>query len=320
MANPSSRQGLIDYCLRRLGHPVIEINIDDDQIEDRIDEALQYYQEFHFDAVELVYLQEQVTASTLRLQTLVGMSLSVGETITGVTSGATCFVHALSTANTVKVKGVSGTFVAGESFTTSYSGQTGSLAATNVITLGNYDNRYFDMSDAVTGIVRVLPFSSRTRGIDLFDVRYQILMNDLYSLQSTDLIYYTQVKTQLQLINDLLVGQKPIRFNRHQNRLHVDMSWGTDVDVGDYMVVECYRILDPDTFTDVYGDEFLKRYATALLKQQWGVNLKKFEGVQLPGGVTLNGQQIFNEATDEIKELREELQLTYQLPIDFFTG
>lgn len=320
MANPSSRQGLIDYCLRRLGHPVIEINIDDDQIEDRIDEALQYYRDFHYDAVELVYLQEKVTASTLRLQTLVGLSLSVGEKITGVSSGATCYVHALSAANTVLVKGVIGTFTAGESFTASISGQTGSLAATNVITLGNYDNKYFDMSDAVASVIRVLPFSSRTRGIDLFDVRYQILMNDLYSLQSTDLIYYSQVKTHLQLINDLLVGQKPVRFNRHQNRLYVDMSWGTDVDVDDYMVVECYRILDPDTFTDVYDDEFLKRYATALLKQQWGVNMKKFEGVQLPGGVTLNGQKIYDEATDEIKELRDEVQQTYQLPIDFFTG
>lgn len=248
MAIPSSRQGLIDYCLRRLGHPVIEVNLDEDQIEDRIDEAFQFYREFHYDAVELVYLKQEITA--------------------------------------------------------------------NVIA-----DQYITLSDAVTGVVRVLPFSSKsTSGMDMFDVRYQILLNDLYSIQSTDLIYYQQIKTHLQLIQDLLVGQKPVRFNRHQNRLHLDLDWKTDVSVGEYIIVEAYRILDPDTFTDVYNDGFLKKYATALLKQQWGINLKKFEGVQLPGGVTLNGQKIYDEALEELEKLKEEVQNTYQLPVDFMTG
>ena len=317
MASPTSRQGLIDYCLRKLGHPVIEINIDDDQIEDRIDEAFQYYRDFHFDGVELVYLSEAISASSIQITGINAASFTNGEKITGGTSGATTIVHANQAANKIYVKSTSGTFSAGETISGGTSGTTATLTS---ITLGNYDNKYLTMSDAVLSVIRVLPFSSRTRGIDLFDVRYQILLNDLYSIQSADLIYYSQVQTQLQLINDILVGQKPVRFNRHQNRLYVDMNWSDDVEIGDYIIVEAYRILDPDTFTDVYNDGFLKRYATALIKQQWGQNLKKFEGVQLPGGVTLNGQKIFDEATEELDQLREEVKSTYQLPVDFFTG
>lgn len=317
MSSPNSRQTLIDYCLRKLGHPVIEINIDDDQIEDRIDEAFQFYRDFHFDAIENVYLSERITATLIQITGVNAASFSNGEKITGGTSGATSYVYRNISANRFNVKNTTGTFVAGELI----SGATSGTSATiSTVTVGNFDNKYLTMSDAVVSVSRVLPFSSRTRGIDLFDVRYQILLNDLYSIQSTDLIYYTQVKTQLNLINDLLVGQKPIRFNRHQNRLYIDMNWNDDLEIDDYVIVESARILDPDTFNDVYNDGFLKRYATALIKQQWGQNLKKFEGVQLPGGVTLNGQKIYDEATEEITSLREEVKDTYQLPIDFFTG
>ena len=209
MANPSTRQGLIDYCLRELGHPVLEINIDDDQLEDRLDEALQFYRDFHYDAVELVYLKHQVTQQDI-------------------------------------------------------------------------NNEYISINDLIIGVEKVVPFTSRTRGIDLFDVRYQILLNDIYSIQSTDIIYYSQVKTQLELLNQLLVGEKPIRFNRHTNRLYISMDWNTDVTAGEYIIVQCYRVLDPSTYSDVYNDSFLKKYTTALFKKQWGNNLKKFEGVQLP--------------------------------------
>lgn len=317
MANPATRQELIDYCLRKLGHPVLEINVDDDQIEDRIDEAFSYYRDFHFDAVEKVYLKEQINPSTILITGFNAASFSNGEKITGGTSGATAIVHANKDSNEIYVKSVSGTFTASETITGNTSGTTATLST---ITLGNYDNRYITLSDAVISVSRILPFSSRTRGIDLFDVRYQILLNDLYSIQSTDIIYYSQVKTQLQLINDILVGIKPVRFNRHQNRVYIDMSWEDDVAIGDYIIVEAMRALDPTTFTDVYNDGWLKKYATALIKQQWGTNLKKFEGVQLPGGVTLNGQKIFDEAMDEIQALKEEVQNTYQEPVDFFTG
>jgi hypothetical protein len=317
MANPSSRQELIDYCLRSLGHPVLEINVDDDQLEDRIDEAFQFYREYHYDAVELVYLSEKIVPSVIQIAGMNAANFQNGEKITGSTSGATAEIYSNISANRMNVKRVTGTFTATETITGATTGTTATLSS---VTLGNYDNRYLTTSDAVVGVNRVLPFSSRNRGIDLFDVRYQILLNDLYSIQSTDLIYYSQVKTQLQLIQDILVGIKPVRFNRHQNRLYIDMSWEDDIDIGDYIIVEGYRILDPDTFNDVYNDYFLKTYATALIKRQWGNNLKKFEGVQLPGGVTLNGQKIFDEATEELKELKLEVQNTYQQPIDFFTG
>ena len=320
MTAPSSRQNLIDYCLRRLGHPVIEINIDDDQIEDRIDDAFQFYREYHFDGTEQVYLKAELTGSTLTLVTLVGMLFSVGETVTGATSGATAVVTENVSSTAIKIKNLVGTFVANEVITGGTSGVSGALAASNFLTKGSYDNQYFDISDSVIGITRVFPFANRSNGMNMFDIRYQILINDLYSLMSTDLIYYSQVKTQLELINQLLVGVKPIRFNRHMNRLYVDMDWAADAEVGDFMIVEGYRILDPDTFTDIYNDMFLKKYATALIKRQWGENLKKFNGVLLPGGVTLNGQQIYQEAIDEITALEDEMQMKYELPPEFITG
>jgi len=313
----NSRQSLIDYCLRKLGHPVIEINVDDDQVEDRIDEAFQFYREFHFDAIETVYLSEKVTASLIQIAGINAASFANGETITGATSGATATKFSNVSSNRMNVYNVTGTFSAGETFTGATSGTSAVLSS---ITLGNFDNRYFGLSDAVTGIVRVLPFTNKTNGMSMFDVRYQILLNDLYSLQSTDIIYYSQIKTQLELFNQLLVGQKPVRFNRHQNRVYIDMDWKQDVTIGDYIVFEAFRILDPDTFTDVYNDMFLKEYATAIIKRQWGSNLKKFEGVQMPGGVTLNGQKIYDEAVEEIEKLREDVKQTYQLPVDFFTG
>jgi hypothetical protein len=246
-SSPATRQELIDWCFRRLGDDVIEINVSDQQAEDRIDEAFQFYRDYHFDAIEQVYLKQQITQQDIT-------------------------------------------------------------------------NQYIELNDLITGVARVLPFTARTRGIDLFDVRYQILLNDIYSIQSTDIIYYNQVKTQLNLLNDLLVGQKPIRFNRHQNRLYIDMDWSTDVAVGEFIIVECFRVIDPNTYPDVYNDSFLKRYAYALIKMQWGNNLKKFEGVQLPGGVTLNGQKIFDEAFEEIQALKEEADSRYTLPTDMFVG
>jgi hypothetical protein len=247
MSRVTSREDLKEYCLRKLGEPVIEINVADVQIEDRIDDAFQFYREHHYDAVELVYLKHEFTAN-------------------------------------------------------------------------NITNGYIELNDLIVGVNKILPFTNRSRGLDIFDIRYQILINDLYSLMSTDLIYYSMVKTQLELINHLLVGQQPIRFNRHTNRLYLDIDWNQDSRVGEFIIVEAYRILDPNTFTDVYDDMYLKRYATALIKKQWASNLKKFNGVQLPGGVTLNGQVLSDEADNEIKEIEEEIRRSFELPPDMFVG
>ena len=222
----SSRQGLIDYCLRELGAPVIEINVDDDQIEDRIDEAFAFYREFHYDAVELVYLRAEVTSNVLAQQ-------------------------------------------------------------------------YFEINDAIIGINKVFPFSDKSNGMTLF---------------------YSMVKSELELINQLLVGQKPIRFNKHTNRLYIDMDWLRDVSLGDFLIVEAYKLLDAETYTDVYNDRMLKKLATAYIKRQWGTNLKKFSGVLLPGGVMLNGDSIYQEAMEEIKDAEQELQNRFELPPDMFVG
>jgi hypothetical protein len=319
MSSPSSRQNLIDYCLRSLGHPVLEINVDDDQLEDRVDEAIQFYRDFHYDAVEAVYLKEQITASLIQITGVNAASFSIGEKITGSTSGATTFVHANVSANRVNVKNTAGTFTPGETIVGSSSGTSATLST---ITLGNFDNKYVTLNDSVLSVVRTLPLSSRSNSISFFDAKYQLMLNNIQSLTNTDIQYFTMLKMHINLINDLMTGQKPVRFNRHMNRLHIDLTWGDggDLAIGDYIIIEAYRMLDPDTFTDVYNDGYLKRYTTALIKRQWGINLKKFEGVQLPGGVTLNGQKIFDEAMEEIKELKDEVRSTYELPVDFFTG
>lgn len=319
MASPSSRQELIDYCLRALGHPVLEINIDDDQLEDRVDEAFQFYRDYHYDAVESVYLKEQITASTLQIVGVNAGNFSVGEKITGAISGATTFVHAAFAANKVYVKNTSGTFSAGETLTGANSGTSAVLSS---ITLGNFDNKYITLNDSVLSVVRTLPLSSRSNSISFFDAKYQLMLNNIQSLTNTDIQYFTMLKMHINMINDLMTGQKPVRFNRHMNRLYIDLTWGDggDLAIGDYIIIEAFRTLDPDTYTDVYNDYFLLSYTTALIKRQWGINLKKFEGVQLPGGVTLNGQKIFDEAQEEIKQLQEEVKSTWQLPVDFFTG
>lgn len=318
MASVTTRQQLIDYCLRRLGHPVIEINVDDDQVEDRIDDAFQFYREYHYDAVEEVYLKAQVTASNIVLTTSTANTFGVGEVLTGQTSGVVSTVQSNNNGNIIFAFKTTEdkSFVAGETITASG----GNSAVVASFTKGSFDNKYFDISDAVAGIKNVLPFFDRTSGINLFDIRYQMLVQDLYNLMSVDMIHYNMVQNHLRLINDLLVGQKPFRFNRHMNRLYVDMDWERDAGINDYLIVNCYRILDPTTYTDVYDDMFLKRYATSLIKRQWGENLKKFSGVQLPGGVTLNGQQIFEEALQEIQQIEEEMQSRFELPPMFITG
>jgi len=319
MSLPTSRQTLIDYSLRALGHPVLEINVDDDQLEDRVDEAFKFYREYHYDAVESVYLKEQITASTLQIVGVNAGNFSIGEKITGASSGATTFVHAAFAANKTYTKNTSGTFIVGETITGANSGTS---AVVTSMTLGNFDNKYITLNDSILSVVRTLPLSSRSNSISFFDAKYQLMLNNIQSLTNTDIQYYTMLKMHINMINDLMTGQKPVRFNRHMNRLYIDLSWGDggDLAIGDYIIIEAFRMLDADTYTDVYSDYFLLAYTTALIKRQWGVNLKKFEGVQLPGGVTLNGQKIFDEAQEEIKQLQEEVKSTWQLPVDFFTG
>jgi hypothetical protein len=319
----SSRQGLIDYCLRRLGFPVIEINVDEDQIEDRVDDALQYFQEYHFDGVERTYLKHQITGNTFKFSGLSSPSFDLGEKLVGETSGASCYLLSLNgtTAITDTTKGV---FQAGENVTGLTSGFTRSLATTNFYTPGDVDKQYIPIPDSVIGIIKMFNFNAPGDGMEnpnnMFNLVYQFRLNDMYNLLAADLIYYAQVKTTLQMYDQIFPGQRSIRFNRKTDKLYIDVNWNDTFQVGDHIIVECYRILDPSEYTKVYNDMFLKMYTTALIKRQWGENMKKFGGIQLPGGVVLNGQQVYDEAVDEIKQIENEMQLKSELPVDFYTG
>jgi len=265
MANPATREELKQYALRTLGKPVIEINVDDDQLEDRIDEAIQYFQQYHYDGIRRTYLKYKLTAADkTRLSAINGSS----ETATDTPSGNT---------------------------TTWYE-----------------DNNYLSVPQSVISVINIFPFSDKGN-LNLFDVRYQLRLNDLYDFSSTSVINYDVVLRHLDFLDHILVGEKPLRFNQHDNRLYVDMDWKNDLQVGEYLIIECYRKLDPTTFTDVNNDIFLKRYVTALFKKQWGANLSKFNGVAMLGGVTLNGQQIYSEALSDIEKLETELRTTYEL-------
>jgi hypothetical protein len=319
----SSRQGLIDYCLRRLGFPVIEINVDDDQVEDRIDDALQYFQEFHFDGVERVYLQHQVTGATLKFTGLSAPSFTVGELLVGATSGASCNVVSIN-GTTLTVSDVSGTFTASETVTGETSGFSRTLASTTFYTPGDIENGYVSIPDTVIGVIRVLPVNGPSSGMNnannMFDVVYQFRMNDMYNLLSADMIYYTQMKQYLSMLDMLLVGDRSFAYNRKTDKLEIHCNWRDVFQPGDFIIVECYRIVDPNTYTQVYDDRFLKEYATALIKKQWGINMKKFGGMQLPGGIVMNGQQVYDEAVEEIRLIQQDMQLSSELPVDFMVG
>ena len=262
MANPSSRDGLKQYALRALGKPVIEINVDDQQVDDRIDEALQYYAQYHYDAVRRTYLKYKYTQADKNR-------------------------------------------ITGEGSEVAFQG-------TSTSTTFEEDRNYLIIPESIISIVNIFPFSDKGN-LNLFDVRYQMRLNDLYDFSSTSIINYDIVLRHLDFLDHILVGEKPLRFNQMDNRLYVDMDWGEDLQVGEFLIIECYRKLDPTTFTDINNDIFLKRYVTALFKKQWGANLSKFNGVAMLGGVTLNGQQIYSEALSDIEKLETEIRTTYEL-------
>ena len=271
MANPASREQLKQYALRTLGKPVIEINVDDDQLEDRLDEALQYFAQYHYDGVERAYLKYQVTQ-------------------------------------------------ADKDRIVSPGGDTSSTATKNSVTTSYTEaNNYIIVPESVLAVSRIFPLSDK-HNQNMFDIRYQLRLNDLYDFSSTSIIHYDMVLRHLDFLDHILVGEKPVRFNQYNNRLYIDMDWTYDIQVGEYLIIECYRKLDPTVMTDVYNDIYLKRYVTALFKRQWGANLSKFNGVTMIGGVTLNGQQIFQEAQEDIRKLEEEIRGTYETPVTNMIG
>ena len=280
MAKPASRQGLIDYCLRRLGAPVLEINVDDDQIDDLVDDALQYFQERHFDGVERMYLKYKITQADL--------DRGRGRNTNGV--GVT------TTTATSNVTGI------------------------GTVTYDFYEtSNYIQIPDSVIGIEKIFKFDTSSISGGMFSIKYQLFLNDLYYFNSVELLQYAMVKSYLEDIDFLLTTDKQLRFNKRQNRLYLDLDWASQK-TDQYIVIDCYRILDPNEFTNVYNDSFIKKYLTALIKKQWGQNLIKFRGVKLPGGVELNGREIYEDAEKELEDIKQRMSLEYELPPYDFIG
>jgi len=322
----ASRQELIDYCLRRLGFPVIEINVDEDQVSDRIDDALQFWYEYHFDGRQKTFISHQISGDKIYFASnILVANFVVGDILTGATSGATTVVKNINTTSYyLECENTQGTFVASEAVIGSISGSGATLHATTFFVSGDMGNKYIEVGDGVLSVTRMFNFggaaTNNTRDGQLFDIMYQFRQNDLYNLLGADMTYYTIVQSHLSTLEQLLVNQRQIRFNRKMNRIYVDTDWDKTFNPGDYVVFEAYSIVDPTEFSEVYDDMFLKKYATALIKRQWGENMKKFGGIQLPGGVTLNGDKIYEEAITEIDKIEQDMQLKYELPPTFMVG
>ena len=270
MAQPSTRQELIDYCLRKLGAPVLEINVAQEQIEDLVDDAVQYFQERHFDGVYPTFLKYQVTQDDIDRGKASGLS-GVGISSISAVGAGTTFTY--------------------------------------------YENsNYLQVPDSVIGVNKIFTYEG-TNSISsgMFSIKYQLFLNDIYYWGSTELLTYAMTKTYLEDIDFLLNTQKQIRFNKRQDRLYLDIDWSS-ASVGDYFVIDCYRMMNPNDYSQVWNDSFLKKYLTSLIKRQWGQNLIKFQGVKLPGGVELNGRQMYDDGQRELDIIMDQMSSTYELP------
>lgn len=265
MSKPSTRQGLIDYCFRRLGYPVLEVNVDDDQVDDLVDDALQYFQERHFDGIERVFLKHEFSADDIT-KMKESTASSVGIATTAITSVA-----------------------------------------------WTENNNFLQLPDHVIGVEKVFKMDASTISSGLFNIKYQIFLNDLYYYGALDLMNYAMTKTYLEDLSRIITPDTQLRFNKKNHRLYMDIDWSqTSADT--WMIVDCFRLVDPALASDVYNDFWLKRYLTATIKKQWGQNLIKFNGVLLPGGVALNGRELYEDAVREIELIEEELRKEYELP------
>jgi hypothetical protein len=259
MAVPSSRAQLKEYCLRKLGKPVIEINVDDDQIEDLIDDTLQIYRDRHYDGVERVYLKYKLTQEDI--------DRAKGNTST--------------------------TYPGGMSFSEATGG-------------------FLTMPDHVIGVNSIFKISNAYVN-NLFGFRYQFFLNDFYNFYAYDILNYYITMTYLETLDFMLEGNKSIRYHKTQNKLVLDLDWDR-VYKDDWLVIECFRALDPNTWTKVYNEIFIKKHLTSSIKKQWGQNLIKFDGIQMPGGVTFNGRQLYDDAIEELRDLEEKMSSTYEIP------
>ena len=278
MANPQTRQELAEYGKRKLGAPVLEINVADEQIEDLLDDAIMIYQNRHMDGVELMYLKHKITNQLT--DTIQASNADGAETSTGITT------------------------------TTA----TGNITGIGTTTFSYVETQnYIQIPDAVIGIERVFKIDNRSISTNMFNINYQLFLNEIYYFSSMELLQYTMVKRYLNDLDFILHPDKQIRFNRRQNRLYLDTDFSS-LKEDDFLIIKCYRVLDPNDYPKIYSDPFMKKYFTALLKKQWGQNLIKFQGVKLPGGVELNGRQIYDDGVAELDALESKMANEYELP------
>ena len=275
MAKPTTRKELVQYCKRQLGAPVLEINVDDDQIDDLVDDTFQYFNERHFDGVEKMYMKYKLSEEDIN-RGKAKDTTGVGIVTTTATSTA----------------------ISGYGTTTSNWYET---------------SNFIQVPDAVIGINNVFKFDSSSISGGMFSIKYQLFLNDLYYFNSVNLLQYAMTKSYLEDIDFLLTTDKQIRFNQRQDRLYLDIDWGAQ-QIDDWIIVDCYRALDPENFAGAYNDTFVKKYLTALIKRQWGQNLIKFKGTKLPGGIELNGREIYDDAVQDLADIKERMSTEYELP------
>ncbi len=279
----NSRGALINYAKRRLGAPVVEINVADEQVEDLLDDAIQFFQQRHFDGVERMYLKHKFTQD----------EIDRGRANQGASSTVTTGI--------VTTTGISTSI-------------TGYGTTTSVFT---ENSNFIQVPDAVIGIQQIFKFDSSSISGGMFSIKYQLFLNDLYYFNSVELLQYSMVKSYLEDIDFLLTPERQIRFNKQQNRLYIDIDYDS-LKEGDFIVIDCLRVLDPNQYQDIYNDMFLKMYFTALLKKQWGQNLIKFRGTKLPGGIELNGREIYEDGMRDYEFALQKLKEEYELPpLDF---
>ena len=280
---PANRQDFIEYCLRKLGAPVLEINVDDEQIEDAVDDGIQMFNERHFDGVERMYLKYRISQDDLdrgRARNDSGSTNSAG------------IVTTVGTSSTI----------------TGYGATTSNWYETS---------NFIQVPDSVVGVEKIFKFDSSSISSGMFSIKYQLFLNDLYYFNSVELMQYAMTKTYLEDIDFLLTPDKQVRFNKRQGRLYLDMDWGSQ-SLDNYLVLDCFRALDPEDFNQIYNDIFLKEYVTLLIKRQWGQNMIKFKGVKLPGGIEMNGREIYDDAERALESFRDRFKLEYELPpLDF---
>lgn len=321
---PRTRNELKNWVLRKLGAPVLEVNLDEDQIEDRLSEGLAYFRDYHFDGVERVLYKHKVTASKLVLAAAPTGTFIAGECIEGATSGAsTVFLDQATDNLSVRVKGRhTSEFVNGEVITGQSSGATATLASTLAVQLGDIDNGWIPVDDSIIGVTDILPFDSGLPNAGgMFDINYQFALNSMHSLISTDLITYDMFRRQMELLRFEFSGTKGLRFNRKTDKIYVDIDWISGVVQPDsYLVIIAYKAVDPEVYSEVYSDYFVREYCYALMKEQWGEVLKKYSGIALPGNVTLNGQQIYDEGIAYRQKLEDRIKKEWELPVDFLIG